>query len=128
MSSASLSRSVLPTQLARFAVVGVSNTAVTLISYTLLALALPAVAAAALSWGIGAANGYVLNRTWTFASRVHGARPVARYGVVQALCAGVNAMVVWMMRGDPKLAAELVALPLASLLGFALCRRWVFGA
>jgi putative flippase GtrA len=117
----------LPRQVVRFAVVGASNTAVTFIAYMLISRVLAAVAAAVLAWAAGAANGYRLNRGWTFASRARGASPVARYLVVQGLAAGVSAGGVLLLGGDvPHAAAELVSLPVASALAFVLCRAWVF--
>jgi putative flippase GtrA len=123
-------RGALSTQIVRFAVVGASNTVLTFITYMVAALVLPAVAAAALGWTIGAANGYRLNRAWTFAAGgAHGAGPAARYLVTQALGGGVSAGGVWLLRGDvPHSVAELVSLPVASALTFVLCRAWVFAA
>jgi putative flippase GtrA len=118
----------LPAQVVRFAVVGASNTAVTFITYMLVSRLVPAVAAAVLGWAAGAANGYRLNRGWTFASRARGARPVARYLAVQALAAGVSAGGVAILSGMPHAAAEAVSLPVASALAFVLCRAWVFAA
>jgi len=118
------------TQLVRFAVVGASNTVVTLLLYALLVAAgVPSVAAAGLSWAGGAANGYRLNRAWTFASAVRGLRPAVRYAGVQALGAGLDALAVWALvarAGEPRLAGELVALPVATALTFYSSRRWVF--
>jgi putative flippase GtrA len=122
-------RAELPAQVVRFAIVGASNTAVTFLAYVLLSLAVPAVAAAVLGWVVGAANGYRLNRGWTFASSARGARPAARYLVVQGLAAGVSAGGVVLLGGDvPHAAAELMSLPVASALAFVLCRAWVFAA
>lgn len=122
-------RGTLPRQVARFAVVGASNTAVTFVAYMVLALAVPPVAAAVLAWAAGAANGYRLNRGWTFASAARGARPLVRYLVVQGLAAGVSAGgVVLLGASVPHAAAELVSLPVASALAFVLCRAWVFAA
>lgn len=124
--NAAVARSGLPSQLVRFAVVGASNTVVTFITYILLASALPAAAAAALGWVAGAANGYRLNRGWTFHSRAHGVAPAVRYLGVQAVAAGVDAGGVWALAGASRVVAELVALAVASALAFVLCRRWVF--
>jgi putative flippase GtrA len=62
---------------------------------------------------------------------VRGTGPATRYCGVQALGAGANAVAVWALVGGehaPRIAGELVAVPFASLMTFALCRRWVFGA
>lgn len=122
----------MSTQLVRFAVVGASNTMVTLILYALLVAAgVPSVAAAVVSWSGGAANGYRLNRAWTFASAVRGARPAVRYAAVQGIGAGLDALAVWALVAHehaPRIAGELAALPLATALTFFCCRRWVFAA
>jgi putative flippase GtrA len=71
-------------QLARFLAVGVSNTALSLAAYAaLLAAAAPTAAAAARAFAAGAANGYVLNRAWTFGARDSLASR-ARFVTVQA--------------------------------------------
>jgi hypothetical protein len=54
-------------QLVRFGLVGATNTALTLAAYTaLVALDVPVALAAAAGWGVGALNGFLLNRAWTF--------------------------------------------------------------
>jgi putative flippase GtrA len=123
-------RGALTRQVVCFAIVGASNTVLTFITYMLAALVMPAVAAAALGWIVGAANGYRLNSAWTFAgSGARGARPVGRYLVAQALGGAVSAGGVWLLRGDaPHSVTELVSLPVASALTFVLCRAWVFAA
>jgi putative flippase GtrA len=119
-------------QLARFGLVGATNTALTLAVYAgVVAAGAPAIVAALVSWTLGAANGYRLNRAWTFRSPRGGTGPAARYTAVQALGAGVNALAVAVLVGDehlPRLAGELLALPCAAVLTFVLCRRWVFRA
>ena len=60
---------------ARFCLVGVSNTLLTLATFTLL---VPAAPASALGFAVGAINGYVLNRSWTFRSRRRGVGTVTR--------------------------------------------------
>ncbi|WP_051221925.1 GtrA family protein [Conexibacter woesei] len=122
-------RGPLPRQVVRFAVVGASNTVLTFIAYILLSAVMPAVAAAVLGWAVGAANGYRLNRGWTFASAARGLGPAGRYLVVQGLAAGVSAGGVVVLGGSvPHAVAELVSLPVASALAFVLCRAWVFAA
>jgi putative flippase GtrA len=118
-------------QLVRYALVGATNTAVTLAAYTLLVAAgAPAPLAAALGWGVGALNGYLLNRRWTFRSGLRGARPAVRYATVAALAAGLDAIGVAVLVGRdhlPHLTGEIAILPAVTLLTFVLCRRWVFG-
>jgi putative flippase GtrA len=114
-------------QLARFATVGATNTLVTLVVYALLsALGLAAPPAGALAFAAGGANGYFLNRGWTFASSRRGIGVVGRYAVVQGLGAGLDAVALAAV-ALPRLEAEVVVLPVVTLITFALSRQWVFG-
>jgi putative flippase GtrA len=114
----------------RFAIVGATNTALTLCAYALLVLAgFPGPVAGAVGWALGAANGYRLNRGWTFRSALRGLTPAARYVAVQAVGAGLDALGVWLVVGDwhlHHLEGEVAILPAVTLLTFALCRGWVF--
>lgn len=117
-------------QLARFAVVGASNTAITLASYAaLVMLGAPAVAASAVGFALGAANGYHWNRRWTFRSDRRGAVTCARYVTVQLAGLGLNALGVAVAVGPaavPRLAGEVVILPFVTVTTFVLSRSWVF--
>ena len=117
-------------QLARFAAVGVSNTA---LSWGLFALALKLgvwyPVASALAFAAGAANGYTLNRIWTFRAGAFRASGLLRYTIVQAIglvtnVALVVALVEWLALAH--LAAQAVAIGIVALLTFALNRRWAF--
>jgi putative flippase GtrA len=120
----------LAAQALRFAIVGATNTALTLCAYALLVLAgVPGPIAGAVGWALGAANGYRLNRGWTFRSALRGLTPAARYVAVQAVGAGLDALGVWLVVGDwhlHHLEGEVAILPAVTLLTFALCRGWVF--
>jgi putative flippase GtrA len=106
----------------RFALVGVTNTIVTLASYALLThLSVPRSIASAAAFGLGAANGYRLNRTWTFHSERRGAGVAARYVGVQALGALLSAAAIGLLR------SEFLVLPVVTLITFTLSRRLVFG-
>lgn len=116
-------------RVARFCVVGASNTAVTFVAFALLVLAgLPAPAASAVGFVLGAANGYVWNTRWTFADQGVGASVVPRYVAVQVLCAGLSAAGVALARhgGFPRVTAEIVILPGVTLIAYGLSRTIVF--
>ena len=117
-------------QLVRFGLVGATNTALTLGTYAVLvALHAPVPLAGAVGWGVGAVNGFVLNRAWTFRGAARGAVPAARYAAVALLGSGLDAALLAIAVGDehlPRLAGELAVLPPVTLLSFALCRGWVF--
>jgi putative flippase GtrA len=119
-------------QLVRFGVVGASNTAITLCAFAvLIALGVPSAAAGALSFALGAANGYHLNRGWTFASDRRGAATAARYVAVQGFGAGLDAVGIAVASDVdplPRFEIEALVLPVVTLLTFALSRGWVFGS
>jgi putative flippase GtrA len=121
-----LHRDAVPAQLTRFCVVGASNTAVALLVFWLLDRAgLPYLLAAALSFGAGAVNGYLLNRAWTF--RVPGSFP--RYLAIQAMGVGLDVGLVAAGVAALHLAhllAQLVAIPLVTATNFTLSRRFAF--
>jgi putative flippase GtrA len=121
----------LALQLTRYGLVGTTNTAFTLVAYAaLISGGMPAPLAAAIGWTVGALNGYVLNRRWTFRSALGGAGPAARYTAVAGLGAGLDALGVAALVGRehlPHLAGEVAILPVVTMLTFVLCRRWVFG-
>jgi putative flippase GtrA len=113
----------------RFALVGVSNTALTLIVFAALSrLGVAAPTASGLAFAAGAVNGYLLNRTWTFHAR-GGAGTLARYVLVQALGALLSAGGVALVTTDlnvRRLAAECIVIPVITLITYTLSRRLVF--
>ena len=117
-------------QLVRFGLVGATNTALTLATYAVLvALHAPVPLAGAVGWAVGAVNGFVLNRAWTFRGAARGALPAMRYAVVALAGAGLSAALLAIAVGEqhlPRIAGELAILPPVTLLTFALCRGWVF--
>ena len=117
-------------QLVRFGLVGATNTALTLATYAVLvALHAPVPLAGAVGWGVGAANGYVLNRAWTFRGAARGAVPAARYVAVQLMGSALNAALVVIAVAHehlPRLTGELAVLPPVTIFSFVLCRGWVF--
>jgi putative flippase GtrA len=117
-------------QLVRFGLVGTINTALTLATYTVMvSLHAPVSLAGAIGWGVGAANGYLLNRAWTFRGAARGAVPAARYVAVQLMGSALNAALVAVAVGHehlPRLTGELAVLPPVTVLTFVLCRGWVF--
>jgi putative flippase GtrA len=116
-------------QLARFGVVGIANTLISLAVYAvLLRLATPHLLAAGLAFAAGAVNGYVLNRRWTFGAVVSG-RARTAYVVVQL--GGLLALttLVRLLADDAAIGrvdAYLAAVPPVTLATFALNRVWTF--
>ncbi|HEY1540344.1 MAG TPA: GtrA family protein [Solirubrobacteraceae bacterium] len=121
---------VVSGQFARFAVVGASNTVLTLAVYTLLLWAgLPYIEAFAPAFAAGAVSGYTLNRLWTFDVAAARSRGLMRYASVQLAGLALNAVLLIAfveLLGMQRLMAQVVAVGCVSLLTFAASRRWVF--
>jgi putative flippase GtrA len=116
-------------QFARFILVGASNTAISLAVYSLLvALAVPFVLAAAVAFGLGAVNGYVLNRRWTFSAR-DSRRARLAYACVQAFGALATSLLVWLLVHEAaagRIGAYIGAIPPVTLCMFLANRLWTF--
>jgi putative flippase GtrA len=113
--------------LVRFCLVGVTNTAVTLGAYSVaLRLAVPYLPAGVLAYVLGAANGFVLNRAWTFRVR---AAPW-RYLVVAGAGLAVNALLLRVAVGMsvPRAFAQVAVAAPVTLATFALSRSWAFAS
>jgi len=116
-------------QFSRFALVGVSNTVVSFVSYAILIrIGLFYWAAGGLAFALGAANGYILNRRWTFAAR-DSMRARLRYVVVQAAGLGATVALLWLFvgyAGIGRLAAYPITIPTVTLATFFANRGWTF--
>ena len=71
IAAASLSHRAHPVrQFVRFLVVGAGNTLLSFVAYRLLLeIGTPYAVAAPVAFGVGALNGYIFNRRWTFAAQ-----------------------------------------------------------
>ena len=116
-------------QFGRFLIVGVGNTAISFVAYRLLlALAIPYVLAAALAFAVGAVNGYIFNRRWTFAAR-DSTRARVLYLAVQAVGAASTSLLVLLFvraAGAGKVGAYLLAIPPVTVCMFLANRIWTF--
>jgi putative flippase GtrA len=120
---------VVRRQLVRFGIVGVANTLIGFASYQLLLeVDVPYVVAASVAWALGAVNGYVFNRRWTFQAR-DTARARLLYVLVAAAGAGSTSLLVFLFvrgAGLTKFEAFLAAAPLVTVSTFAANRIWTF--
>ena len=116
-------------QFARFVLVGASNTTVSLGAYALLvSLSAPYVLAAAAAFALGAVNGYVLNRRWTFSARDSG-RARLVYACVQAAGALATSLLVWLFVHEAaagRIGAYVGAIPPVTVSMFLANRFWTF--
>jgi putative flippase GtrA len=120
----------VPHQVLRYAVVGVSNTAISMAVYAgLLALGVGYVAAVVVAYLAGIANGYTLNRRWTFFAGSFSIGSLSRYTTVQAtgllLSVGLTTLFVEHF-GVPALAALVLSWPPVIAVTFTATRLWAF--
>jgi len=123
-------RRLLENQFLRFCAVGASGYAVNLAVYAaLLAAGLHYLAAAAIAFLVAAGSNYAWNRAWTFRTS---AAPVLGQGVralvVSALSLGANQLFLLALvsAGAGHLAAQAVAIVLATPFSFAANKLWAF--
>jgi putative flippase GtrA len=116
-------------QFRRFLLVGVGNTVVSFVAYRLLLIpGTPYVLAAALAFSVGAVNGYIFNRRWTFGAR-DSARARFLYVVVQAVGAASTSLLVLLfvrVAGTGKVVAYLASIPPMTVCMFIANRIWTF--
>src|SRR3979409_1777703 len=92
-------------QLVKFGAVGVSNTLLTFLVYTLLLKVFGVwyLAASAIGFLVGAVNGFLLNRRWTFKEHVGDALTPVRWGIVQGCGLGLNEALLYLLVGGAHL-------------------------
>jgi putative flippase GtrA len=100
-----------------------------LVAYRLLlSVETPYVAAAGLGFAVGAVNGYVFNRRWTFNAR-DSARARVLYVAVQVTGAASTSLLVLLFHGAAgvgKVGAYLAAIPPVTVCMFVANRVWTF--
>jgi putative flippase GtrA len=130
MSTPSSSRP-LAAQLVKFGIVGVSNTLLTFVVYTLLLKVFGVwyLAASAIGFLVGATNGFMWNRRWTFREHVGDALTPVRWFVVQGSGLLLNLGLVYLFVHDAgldKLIGQACATSVVTVLTFFANRAWTF--
>jgi putative flippase GtrA len=118
-------------QFVKFGIVGVSNTLLSLAIYTILLKLFGVwyVAASGIGFTIGAVNGFLLNRRWTFEGHVGDAFTPVRWGVVQGSGLLLDLALIYVCVQDlhlDKLVAQGVATAVVVVITFAANRAWTF--
>jgi putative flippase GtrA len=118
-------------QFIKFGIVGVSNTLLTLVVYTVLLKVFGVwyLAASAIGFAVGATNGFLLNRRWTFREHVGDALTPVRWGVVQTGGLGINEALLYLFVHDAqldKLVAQVCATAVVTVTTFFVNRAWTF--
>ncbi len=122
---------VVLVQFVKFGIVGVSNTLLTFIVYTLLLKVFGVwyIAASAIGFIVGAVNGFLLNRRWTFAGHVGDALTPVRWAIVQTCGLGINLGLLYVFVHDAeldKLLAQAFATVVVTISTFFVNRAWTF--
>jgi putative flippase GtrA len=127
-------RSGSPTRVGRltkFLVVGGIGTAINTLALLLFSrcLALPLAAASALAVELAAVSNYLLNDSWTFATRTPTFRRFAKFNVAVVMGLALNVFTVWFLTrlGLYFLAANLVGIAAGFTVNYAFSVSWVWG-
>ncbi len=118
-------------QFIKFGIVGVSNTLLTLVVYTVLLKVFGVwyLAASAIGFAVGATNGFLLNRRWTFREHIGDALTPVRWGIVQTCGLGVNEALLYVFVHNArldKLVAQVCATAVVTVTTFFANRAWTF--
>jgi putative flippase GtrA len=118
-------------QFIKFGIVGVSNTLLTLVVYTVLLKVFGVwyLAASAIGFIVGATNGFLLNRRWTFRDHVGDALTPVRWAIVQGAGLAIDEAMLYVLVHDAKLdklLAQVCATALVTVTTFFANRAWTF--
>ena len=118
-------------QFVKFGLVGVSNTVLTFVVYTLLLKVFGVwyLAASAIGFAIGATNGFLLNRRWTFSEHVGDTLTPVRWAIVQGCGLAVNEGLLYIFVHDARvdeLLAQAFATVVVTVSTFFVNRAWTF--
>src|SRR6185437_1304644 len=118
-------------QFVKFGIVGVSNTLIFFAVYTLLLKVFGVwyVAASGIGFAVGAVNGFLWNRAWTFKGHVGDALTPVRWFVVQTGGLLLNLGLVYLFVdgvGMDKLSGQAVTIAIVTLVTFFANLAWTF--
>ncbi len=129
--AAARARSPVAVQFVKFGIVGISNTLLTFVIYTILLKVFDVwyLAASAIGFAAGATNGFLLNRRWTFREHVGDALTPVRWAVVQTTGLGINEGLLFLFVNEwriDKLLAQAMATAVVTVTTFFANRSWTF--
>jgi putative flippase GtrA len=114
----------------KFGIVGVSNTVLAFAIYTVLLKVFGVwyLAASAIGFVVGAINGFLLNRRWTFAGHVGDSLTPVRWGVVQGCGLALNEGLLYLFvdADVEKLLSQAFATVIVTVITFLVNRAWTF--
>jgi putative flippase GtrA len=120
-------------QFVKFGIVGISNTLLTFAIYTLLLKVFGVwyLAASAIGFAVGAVNGFLLNRRWTFRGHVGDAFTPVRWLIVQGCGLALNEGLLYVFVDSArveKLLSQAFATVIVTVITFLANRAWTFRA
>ncbi|HWX45868.1 MAG TPA: GtrA family protein [Solirubrobacteraceae bacterium] len=123
--------STMAGQFVKFGIVGVSNTVLSLVVYTVLlkGFGMWYLAASAIGFAVGTVNGFLWNRRWTFRGHVGDALTPVRWFVVQGCGLVANLGLVFVFvhdAGMDKLLGQACATGIVVVFTFLANRAWTF--
>src|SRR5262249_14079355 len=118
-------------QFVKFGIVGVSNTLLTFVVFTVLVKGFGVwyVAASAIGFLVGTVNSFLLNRRWTFRGHVGDALTPVRWFVVQGCGLALNLALIYLLvdgAGLDRLLGQAGAIGVVTVLPFLANRAWTF--
>jgi putative flippase GtrA len=118
-------------QFVKFGIVGISNTLIFFAVYTLLLKVFGVwyVAASGIGFAVGAVNGFLWNRAWTFKGHVGDALTPVRWFVVQTAGLLLNLGLVYLFvdgAGLDELVGQAVTIVIVTVTTFLANRAWTF--
>jgi putative flippase GtrA len=121
----------LVAQFVKFGIVGISNTLLFFATYTLLLKVFGVwyLAASGIGFAVGAVNGFLLNRAWTFKGHQGDALTPVRWSVVQGCGLALNEGLLYLCVdgiGLDKLIGQAIAIAIVVVLTFFANRSWTF--
>jgi putative flippase GtrA len=129
--AARILRMPLVLQFVKFGIVGVSNTVIAFAVYTLLLKVFGVwyVAASGIGFAVGAVNGFLWNRAWTFRGHVGDALTPVRWFVVQTCGLLLDLALVYMFvdgAGLDELLGQAATTVIVTVITFFVNRAWTF--
>jgi putative flippase GtrA len=118
-------------QFVKFWIVGISNTVLSLVVYTVLlkGFGMWYLAASAIGFAVGTVNGFLLNRRWTFRGHVGDSLTPVRWFVVQGFGLLANLGLVFVFVHDAgldEILGQVCATAIVVVFTFLANRAWTF--
>jgi putative flippase GtrA len=118
-------------QILKFILVGVLNTAISFVIYSLLVVyfSVNYIVANVISYGIGTANSYLWNKGWVFKSKENHSKLIYKFIGVNSITLMFNSFILYTsvkILGLNKLTSQIIATFLGMMINFVLNKLWTF--